>query len=298
MYAETGLTFPYFSQEAQQFDDFGCSQRPNSSLGITSSLMQTSTISDYNLGGEGDLFKAPEPVIGEPLMAVDPMTAAISMISCGEDVISPQSLTVSDIESSIESGKLISEVFYECRKDLLAQQGNGTPLCDALSIKIPSLQIDENIVVDEKLFAEGALQKSLSSSCLRPVDGVHEAPLRPRFSISQFWTSGLLMGCGEHLAKETSRIGVGVTDTEFLWQTLDNDVKTSLEQSSVVQPRVISSCRSEDRKEKLSRYWNKKSKRNFGRKIKYACRKALADSQPRIRGRFAKTEEMESPKMQ
>lgn len=143
--------------------------------------MQTSTISDYNLGGEGDLFKAPEPVIGEPLMAVDPMTAAISMISCGEDVISPQSLTVSDIESSIESGQLISEVFYECRKDLLAQQGNGTPLCDALSIKIPSLQIDENVVVDEKLFAEGALQKSLSSSCLRPVDGVHEAPLRPRF---------------------------------------------------------------------------------------------------------------------
>ncbi|XP_042056067.1 uncharacterized protein LOC121800593 [Salvia splendens] len=268
MYAETGLMFPYFSQEAQQFDDFGCSQRPNSSLGITSSLMQTSTISDYNLGGEGDLFKAPEPVIGEPLMAVDPMTAAISMISCGEDVISPQSLTVSDIESSIESGSS-SVRFYECRKDLLAQQGNGTPLCDALSIKIPSLQIDENIVVDEKLFAEGALQKSLSSSCLRPVDGVHEAPLRPRFSNFPNWIILLI-----------------------------TMLKTSLEQSSVVQPRVISSCRSEDRKEKLSRYWNKKSKRNFGRKIKYACRKALADSQPRIRGRFAKMEEMESPKMQ
>ncbi|KAG6426570.1 hypothetical protein SASPL_110795 [Salvia splendens] len=285
MYAETGLMFPYFSQEAQQFDDFGCSQRPNSSLGITSSLMQTSTISDYNLGGEGDLFKAPEPVIGEPLMAVDPMTAAISMISCGEDVISPQSLTVSDIESSIESGKLISEVFYECRKDLLAQQGNGTPLCDALSIKIPSLQIDENIVVDEKLFAEGALQKSLSSSCLRPVDGVHEAPLRPRFLDFPVLDFGAFNGMRRAFSEGDIK-------------TLDNDVKTSLEQSSVVQPRVISSCRSEDRKEKLSRYWNKKSKRNFGRKIKYACRKALADSQPRIRGRFAKTEEMESPKMQ
>lgn len=61
---------------------------------------------------------------------------------------------------------------------------------------------------------------------------------------------------------------MGVIDTEFLWQTLDNDGKTSLEQSSVVQPQVISSCRSEDRREKLSRYWNKKSKRNFGRKIK------------------------------
>ncbi|XP_047957342.1 uncharacterized protein LOC125203099 isoform X2 [Salvia hispanica] len=247
--------------------------------------MQTSTISDYNLGGEGDLFKAPEPVIGEPLMAVDPMTAAISMISCGEDVISPQSLTVSDIESSIESGQLISEVFYECRKDLLAQQGNETPLCDALSIKIPSLQIDENFVVDEKLFAEGALQKSLSSSCLRSVDGVHEAPLRPRFLDFPVLDFGAFNGMRRAFSEGDIK-------------NLDNDGKTSLEQSSVVQPQVISSCRSEDRREKLSRYWNKKSKRNFGRKIKYACRKALADSQPRIRGRFAKTDEMESPKMQ
>ncbi|KAL1550685.1 hypothetical protein AAHA92_18617 [Salvia divinorum] len=285
MYAEAGLMFPYFSQELHQLDDFCCSQRPNSSLGITSTLMQTSTISDYNLGGEGDLFKAPEPVIGEPLMAVDPMTAAISMISCGEDVTSPQSLTVSDIESSIKSGQLLSEVFYECRKDLLAQQGNETPLCDALSIKIPSLQIDENFVVDEKLLVEGALQKSVSLSSLRSMDGVHEAPLRPRFLDFPVLDFGAYNGMRRAFSEGDIK-------------TLDNDGKTSLEQSSMVQPRVISSCHSEVRREKLSRYWNKKSKRNFGRKIKYACRKALADSQPRIRGRFAKTEEMESPKMQ
>lgn len=30
--------------------------------------------------------------------------------------------------------------------------------------------------------------------------------------------------------------------------------------------------------------------------MQYACRKALADSQPRIRGRFAKTEEMDISK--
>lgn len=93
--------------------------------------------------------------------------------------------------------------------------------------------------------------------------------------------------------KETLRIGMGVIDTEFLWQTLDNDGNISLIQFSMEQPRT-----SEDRWEKLSRYWNKKSKRNFGRKIKYACRKALADSQPRIRGRFAKTEEVDSSKVQ
>ena len=31
--------------------------------------------------------------------------------------------------------------------------------------------------------------------------------------------------------------------------------------------------------------------RNFERKIKYSCRKVLADSRPRVRGRFAKNEE-------
>lgn len=56
-------------------------------------------------------------------------------------------------------------------------------------------------------------------------------------------------------------------DSEFLWQTLDNG-NISQAQSPMGQPRVLSSCASEERREKLSRYWNKKSKRNFGRKIK------------------------------
>ncbi|KAH6770947.1 hypothetical protein C2S52_015750 [Perilla frutescens var. hirtella] len=288
MYAETGLMFPYFqnfSQEVQQFDEFYCSQKPTVSLVIPSSLIQTSTISDYNLGGEGDLFKAPEPVIGEPLMEVDPMTAAISMISCGEDVISPQSLTVSDIESSIESGQLLSEVFYECRKDLLAKQGNEMSLCEVLSIQIPSVQMDENFVIDEKLLGEGVFQKSISSSCLRSMESVHEALLRPRFLDFPALDFGAFNGMRRAFSEGDIK-------------TLDDDGNISLQQSSMVQPRMTSGCSSEDRREKLSRYWNKKSKRNFGRKIKYACRKALADSQPRVRGRFAKTEEAESSKMQ
>ncbi|GFP91301.1 zinc finger protein constans-like 2 [Phtheirospermum japonicum] len=228
MYAENGLMFSYFPQDVQQFDDFCCSQKPNASLDTASSFVQTS---DYNFGEEGDLFKAPEPVIQEPFMGLDPMgldpiSAAISMISCGEDVISPQSLTVSDIESSIESGQLLSEVFYECRKDLLAKDGNETPFSEVMDIKIPTLKTDEELV------AEGPFGKST-------------------------------LGNGD----------------------------ISVAQSSMGLPKSISSCTSEERREKLSRYWNKKSKRNFGRKIKYACRKALADSQPRIRGRFARTEE-------
>lgn len=149
--------------------------------GITpSTVIQSPTVSDYNLWGEGDLFKAPEPVIEEPVMGLDldPMTAAISMISCGEDVISTQSLTVSDIESSIKSGQLLSEVFYECRKDLLAKEGNETPLSEVLRINIPRVKTDDiNLMMSE----EGAFQKSVSSSCLRSMDSMQEAPLRPNF---------------------------------------------------------------------------------------------------------------------
>ncbi|OVA18224.1 CCT domain [Macleaya cordata] len=48
----------------------------------------------------------------------------------------------------------------------------------------------------------------------------------------------------------------------------------------------------EERKERIERYRSKRNQRNFTKKIKYACRKTLADSRPRIRGRFARNEEM------
>ncbi|KAI3781468.1 hypothetical protein L2E82_11483 [Cichorium intybus] len=48
--------------------------------------------------GEGDIFKELEPII-EPLISLDPMTSALSIITCGEDAISTQELKVTDIES-------------------------------------------------------------------------------------------------------------------------------------------------------------------------------------------------------
>ncbi|KAL6581445.1 hypothetical protein OROMI_007368 [Orobanche minor] len=273
----TELMFPYFPQEIQQFDDFCCTENSNASSGIipSSSLIQTSpTIFDYNLGEEGDLFKAPEPVIQEPFMGLDPMTAVISMISSGEDIISAQSLAFSDIESY----QLLSEVFYECRKDILAKEGKETPLSEVLDIRIPMLETDEKFDVDEALLVEGSFRKSVSSSCLRSMDSVHEAPQRVvrflDFPVSEF--GGVY--------------GMRRAFSEGDIKTLGNG-DVNLIQSGTGLPKAISSRTSEERKEKLSRYWNKKSKRNFGRKIKYACRKALADSQPRIRGRFARTEE-------
>ncbi|CAA6662533.1 unnamed protein product [Spirodela intermedia] len=36
----------------------------------------------------------------------------------------------------------------------------------------------------------------------------------------------------------------------------------------------------EERQEKINRYMKKRNERNFSKKIKYACRKTLADSRP------------------
>jgi len=47
----------------------------------------------------------------------------------------------------------------------------------------------------------------------------------------------------------------------------------------------------DERRLRILRYRQKRNERNFDRKIKYACRKTLADSRPRVRGRFAKNDD-------
>ncbi|XP_068636301.1 uncharacterized protein [Aristolochia californica] len=54
----------------------------------------------------------------------------------------------------------------------------------------------------------------------------------------------------------------------------------------------------EERKQRIHRYRSKRTQRNFNKTIKYACRKTLADSRPRVRGRFARNDEAgEIPKV-
>uniref|UniRef100_A0A453FVF3 CCT domain-containing protein n=1 Tax=Aegilops tauschii subsp. strangulata TaxID=200361 RepID=A0A453FVF3_AEGTS len=50
----------------------------------------------------------------------------------------------------------------------------------------------------------------------------------------------------------------------------------------------------EERKERVERYRLKRHQRNFTKKITYACRKSLADSRPRVKGRFARNGEAEA----
>uniref|UniRef100_A0A2P2KY64 CCT domain-containing protein n=2 Tax=Rhizophora mucronata TaxID=61149 RepID=A0A2P2KY64_RHIMU len=282
MYAETGLLFLYmqnFSLDNQQLEAYCKYQKTNASM---SNLIQSSTISEYDLGVEGDLFKAPEPIMEEPIMGPDPMAAAISMIFCGEEVITRQG-QVADIES-IQSEQLLSEVLYECEKDFMEKSAIETSLSEVLELKIPMARADENCVQENMLLSDPQLPKSVSSGCLSSTERMSDAAMKPCF----LNFPGMDLGTAYGMRRAFSEGDI---------KTLANGNMSKI-RSPLDWPLIASSCTSEDRMEKLLRYRNKKAKRNFGRKIKYACRKALADSQPRIRGRFAKTEESDVSKRQ
>ncbi|XP_027940726.1 two-component response regulator-like APRR7 isoform X2 [Vigna unguiculata] len=247
-------------------------------LPCSNDLVQTSSaISEYDLLIEGDLFKAPEPILEEPAIDLDPVEAAISMISCGEDVPS-QGLKSSDI-NILQNEQLLSEVFYECKKDLLEKTVIESPLTDIMEIKVPPLNIEDNSIEGNKPLPHMTLPKSISSGSLSSMDWMHGPAMKPTFLDFPGLDFNAVYGM---------RRAFSEGDIKTL-----NTGNTSFCQSPQERPFLLGNCTSEERQEKLSRYRNKKTKRNFGRKIKYACRKALADSQPRIRGRFAKTEELD-----
>ncbi|XP_009127167.1 zinc finger protein CONSTANS-LIKE 9 isoform X2 [Brassica rapa] len=229
-----------------------------------------SNIPEYDTGEEGDLFKAPDSILEESILTVDPLSAALTMISCGED--SSQGLCdLPDLDLGLfQSGQqLLDKAFYECEQGLTMKSAMmESPLADVLDVKNISL-------VTTGIDESHDTQKTVSSGNLSSMDRSHahqEAVVVqnfPDFSHLDFSSDyGMRRAFSEG---DIQKLGTG-----HFQSPLD---------------RIIVSCTSEDRREKLSRYRNKKSRRNFGRKIKYACRKALADNQPRIRGRFAKTEE-------
>ncbi|XP_074560558.1 uncharacterized protein LOC141816708 [Curcuma longa] len=85
-------------------------------------------------------------------------------------------------------------------------------------------------------------------------------------------------GCSQHLMTGTGGNQVLLPAPE---------VVSSMDDSSFKVGRLSI----KERKEKIHRYQKKRNQRNFSKKIKYACRKTLADSRPRVRGRFAKNDE-------
>ncbi|KAM0875102.1 hypothetical protein ACQ4PT_037022 [Festuca glaucescens] len=61
-----------------------------------------------------------------------------------------------------------------------------------------------------------------------------------------------------------------------------------LQQAPAHAPAPAARYSAEERRERIEKYRTKRNQRNFQKKITYACRKTLADSRPRVKGRFAR----------
>ncbi|XP_075096962.1 uncharacterized protein LOC107814818 isoform X3 [Nicotiana tabacum] len=74
---------------------------------------------------------------------------------------------------------------------------------------------------------------------------------------------------------------------------LQSESPLSNESNSIIEG-MTKGCKysPEEKKERIERYKNKRNQRNFSKKIMYECRKTLADSRPRIRGRFVRNDEI------
>ncbi|CAN8302054.1 unnamed protein product [Cochlearia groenlandica] len=271
MYGDSGLMLHHMqncSLDIHQFDDLFKSYKLSQEMS-NNTFVESSNISEYNIGEEGDLFKAPDPILEEPILSLDPLSSALTMISFGENTSQGLCCELSDIDiGSLENGQeLLDNVFYECEQDLMLKSAMDSPLYDVLDIK--------NITVVTNIDESKDVQKSVSSGNLSSMDWsqaqqeTYVMKNLPDFAQIDF---GSVYGMRRAFSEgDIQKLGTGLVQSPL--------------------DRIIVNCKSEDRREKLSRYRNKKSRRNFGRRIKYACRKTLADNQPRIRGRFAKNEE-------
>ncbi|KAK9266823.1 hypothetical protein L1049_001647 [Liquidambar formosana] len=81
-------------------------------------------------------------------------------------------LEAADIES-IQNEQLWSDVFYECKKDLLAKAAMDNTVPDVLDVKVPVARVDENQIAADKFLSEGALQKSVSLGCLSSTEWIN-----------------------------------------------------------------------------------------------------------------------------
>ncbi|KAI0522910.1 hypothetical protein KFK09_005299 [Dendrobium nobile] len=301
MYAEPGLLLPFlegFSLMPSPPAPVAQLQEHQLSMSLTGDLLgvsapmgnlvQPSTIFEYDLGGEGDLFKAPEPILEEPLLAIDPMCAAISIISGGDDVIN-DTIKVADIQTiqnEIQNNHLLIDAFYECKKDL-EKYAISDSVVEPSALQIPAMLTDEALSLENnRIVAEGPLNKSFSAGSLSIAEWSNSVG-RPNFL--EFKDLDFEAAYGMRRAYSEGDIQKLGNSTVLFGGT--NAVRSSLEQLV-----AMGDFKSEDRRQKLSRYMKKKTRRNFGRTIKYACRKALADCQPRVRGRFARTGDHEISK--
>ncbi|KAM0944616.1 hypothetical protein DsansV1_C11g0110681 [Dioscorea sansibarensis] len=134
---------------------------------------------EYDLLGE-DLFKSPKYATQELAFALDPMTAAISMLSCNEEDLLT-TVTAKSVDIKPLENELLNVVFCDS-KELLENnitKGSVSALSD---VNIVSTQMEKPQVVEAgRLVREELLPDSVSSECLRSTGLIDSCNVGPNF---------------------------------------------------------------------------------------------------------------------
>lgn len=194
---------------------------------------------------------------------------------------SEESMAVGDSSSSIST---YMESSHKMQRSLSGHEVCFLPPKRAQgSNDVPMLGSEENMAVGDSsspistyMESPHKMQRSLSSHALGQYSLMHG---KPSLQFSEF--GGLIMRPSFTPMRRVYSTGDIKSGQGFTIPFESNCIISEDKEFRIGHYTV------EERKERIHRYRKKRNERNFNKKIKYACRKSLADNQPRVRGRFA-----------
>ncbi|KAL8037244.1 hypothetical protein ABFS82_11G026900 [Erythranthe guttata] len=125
---------------------------------------------------------------------------------------------------------------------------------------------------------------------------IHKQPPENRFEID-FTRSNITSYTNQKFQATSSSTDVGIVpdvSSGGVSETTSYPFATTSVKSENYDPIPIRSINHVDRKARVLRYKEKRKNRKFEKTIRYASRKAYAETRPRIKGRFAKRTEYDS----
>ncbi|KAL6003706.1 hypothetical protein ACLOJK_004252 [Asimina triloba] len=165
-----------------------------------------------------------------------------------------------------------------------------------LGVKLEEFCMDIELENDQNSIpiSLGMMQRSFSSQSL---DRNPAFPFQPHFSSlleSPNFQTQIPNSAENKKIEGAMRRACSTGDLQQMPDTQSNYATSYTEEAGSLR---VGRYSAEERKHRILRYRTKRNQRNFNKTIKvillgwYACRKTLADSRPRVRGRFARNDE-------
>uniref|UniRef100_A0A7N0TCJ2 CCT domain-containing protein n=1 Tax=Kalanchoe fedtschenkoi TaxID=63787 RepID=A0A7N0TCJ2_KALFE len=201
-------------------------------------------------------------------------------------------------EDHVKAGIIMYNIELLPRHDHYELVNNNCSLSSSGCESSPSnsaVQVDETKPMNSCLF-----QRSISSHSLPAVInknvinncGISHTAAAADVSLggTQHRLVDLIDSCTVRRVFSTGDLQLQMHQQSHHHRLSESPLSNESSSSSIIEGMLSKACRysPEEKKERIERYKTKRTQRNFNKKIKYACRKTLADSRPRIRGRFAR----------